>query len=64
MKKALFAALFAFATLGFTACDNNTATTQQTTETTPVDQEIETTPEETVAPADTAVMSADTTAVH
>jgi hypothetical protein len=62
MKKVLIAALFAFATLGFTACDSSTTGTQETTDTITVDQETST--DEMVAPTDTTSMSADTTAAN
>jgi uncharacterized lipoprotein len=62
MKKVLLAALFAFATLSFTACDSSPATTQETTDAATVDQETEAEDmEEIVAPADTTSIPADTT---
>ncbi len=63
MKKILFAALFAFVTLGFTACDSATTSTNNENTDTTTTVEPETTPEE-VAPADTTSMSADTTSAQ
>lgn len=60
MKKVLFAALFVFSTLSFTACDSRSTSSEGTTDTTTT-LESETAPEEVVAPADTTSMSADTT---
>jgi starvation-inducible outer membrane lipoprotein len=63
MKKILFAALFVCTTLGFTACDSTPTSTDETTDTTTLDQET-TMDEQMVAPADTASMSADTTSAQ
>lgn len=60
MKKILFAVIFAYATVSFSACENKSATEGDTTDTTTV-APVESTPEE-VAPVDTT--STDTTSVN
>jgi len=61
MKKILFAVLFAFVTVSFSACDNNSASEGETTDTTAVTP-IETAPDEVVTPVDST--STDTTTAN
>ncbi|QHT69602.1 hypothetical protein GXP67_24610 [Rhodocytophaga rosea] len=60
MKKILFAVIFAYATVSFSACENKSTSEGEATDTTTVIP-AETAPEE-VTPADTT--STDTTSVN
>lgn len=63
MKKVLFAVIFAYATVNFTACESKTSTDGEGTDTTTV-APVESAPEETTNPATTDTTSTDTTAAQ